>query len=92
MLQPNPKRRITVEKLLCHPWVVHNSSYASLKWQSVYHVEIILCKLGTISNCKLSFFQPEVVDRECALELSMYFGISVDEMITKLKLVNHFAH
>ncbi len=38
MLQTDPKRRITVEHLLCHPWLMDGYD-RPVKWQSTYHSE-----------------------------------------------------
>ncbi len=39
MLQTDPKRRITVEQLLTHPWMMDGYEERPVKWQSRYHVD-----------------------------------------------------
>lgn len=35
-LKVDPRERISVENLLCHPWVRQNGACGPLKWQSIY--------------------------------------------------------
>lgn len=40
MLQKDPKKRIGIEQLLLHPWVLHNYS-APLKWRTIYDPSLV---------------------------------------------------
>lgn len=80
MLQVNPKRRITVQQLLVHPWVTKDYN-TPVKWRSVY--EVVIYRFVFFSNeikSLLIYSQPIIIDQECLAELAKYLGQPVPEL------------
>lgn len=45
MLQVDPTKRIRIDELLRHRWLINNVYPEAVKWESIYQVRLIFSKL-----------------------------------------------